>query len=102
MAPKATGLTQGAPDAGLASGVFDFSSRLPISAGGRSSLSGDLAGKHSDFNNLSGPYRPEHREHFRQMRPKIVNVIRVSADDQDRDPAICDVLLVLEIFIYGD
>ena len=34
------------------------------------------------------------------MRTKIVNVIRGSADDQDRDSAICDVLLVLEVFIH--
>ena len=34
------------------------------------------------------------------MRSNIIDVVRRSAHDQDRDPAICDVLLVFEILIY--
>jgi len=44
----------------------------------------------------------EGRQHFGQVRPYIIDVIRGGADDQNRNPAIRDVLLVLEILVYGD
>jgi len=36
------------------------------------------------------------------MRFDIIDIIRGSADDQNRDPAIRHVLLVLEILVYSD
>jgi len=46
------------------------------------------SGERSDFDNLSRPNGLEPNQHFRQMRSNIINIIGVSPDDQDRDPAI--------------
>jgi len=61
-----------------------------------------LLGQLSDFDNLTRLNRLERRQHFREMRFDIIDIIRGSADDQNRDPAIRHVLLVLEILVYSD
>jgi hypothetical protein len=64
-------------------------------------VSGRLT-QNSDFDNLARLDGLQRRQSIRYMRANVIQIVRSWADYQDSDVPARDILLIADVFVYGD